>query len=189
MLLESSLSLTAVGALVPALHRAGTFLRRLVYHHRLRPLWIATAQAAPGNVLGTPLSPLADLIRVRGVEGRLYRRTIEIRDAQWELTGFVSPTTADAATAALRAAGHDTDLATEALLLEVALRAALAGLPHADRRDNASWSGGADLDTEARTLLAVNRLRDDDTVRAIAGSVIHNETRADDVADVMTDQV
>lgn len=179
VLLESALALTAIGALVPALYRTGLFLRRLTYHHRLRPLWTVLAEAAPENVLGEPLSPLADVLRVRGVEGRLYRRTIEIRDAQWELAGFVSPAMAEAATVALHEAGprpeDDASLATQALLLEIARGAKLAKLPHAGAPDSAPWSGGADLDTEARTLLAVHRYRTDGRVQAIARSVIQDE--------------
>jgi hypothetical protein len=166
VLLESALSLTGLGILIPVLHRAGLFLRRLGYHHRLRPLWTKLTEAVPGNVLGTPLSPLADLLRVQGVEGRLYRRTIEIRDAQYELAAYVSPTMAEAVT--------ETD-AREAILLEVGLRAKLAGLPHVEPQDTAPWSGGADLDTDARALLAVHRIRRTSRVQALADAIVQNE--------------
>src|SRR5690349_5524728 len=92
------------------------------------PTWLAilVAQWLLTFSLVAVLGP--DLVRVRGVEGRLYRRTIEIRDAQWELAGFVSTAMAEAV--------QDIDPGdqAEALLLKVALRAKLAGLPHGDTR-------------------------------------------------------
>jgi hypothetical protein len=178
VLLESALILTGAGVLVPVLHRTGLFLRRLIYHHRLRPLWTALTEAAPGNVLGTPLSPPADLLRVRGVEGRLYRRTIEIRDAQWELAAFVSPAMAEAAAAALKNAGPscgEADAVLEALLLEIARRAKPAGVTPLDSPGTAHWSGGSDLDTDARALLEVHHNRNNHQVQTIAAAIVRDE--------------
>ncbi|MFE6049314.1 MAB_1171c family putative transporter [Kitasatospora sp. NPDC056446] len=180
LLLESALALFGSGLLIPAAYRSAVFLRRLVRYHRLRPLWALLDRAAPGHVLGRARSPLAEVLDVRGIERKLYRRTIEIRDAQWELAGYVSPAMADAAATGLRATrrppGTDTRPATEAVLeavlLELALRAKPAGLPCTGAPESAPWTGEADLDTEARALLTLRRLRDDPWVRGAAESVL-----------------
>jgi hypothetical protein len=65
-------------------------------------------------VLGDPPSRLADLLTVRGVDLRLYRRIIEIRDAQWEL-GLAAP--ASAAASAGASAPADATLDEQARLL------------------------------------------------------------------------
>jgi hypothetical protein len=93
------------------------------------------------------------------VSAVVYRRVIEIRDAQWELNGFVSASMVEDARRAVDGSRADEpDLALEALLLEIARRARLSGLPHAGGDHASSWSGEADLDGEARRLLAIQRL-------------------------------
>jgi hypothetical protein len=71
--------------------------------------------------------------------------------------------------------GGNVDVMMEALLLEIARRAKRAGLPHIDTSDAAHWSGGPDLDTEARALLALHRCRSDDPVQAAAESIVRDE--------------
>jgi hypothetical protein len=180
VILEISLVLVSLGVLIPVVYRTGLFLRRLVRYHRLRPVWVLLDQAAPGHVLGVVRAPLADLVALRGIERRLYRRAIEIRDAQWELAGFVSQPMAESAIAALRDAQPppvgDVGLGLEALGLEVACRAKLAGLPCVNSQDSASWSGDADLDSETRGLLALQRLREDPWTQATAESIVHGES-------------
>lgn len=179
LLLEATLGMFGLGAFIMGSYRISVFLRRRFRYHRLRPLWILLDQAAPGYVLSPVRSPWADLLTFRGTEHRLYRRVIEIRDAQWELAGFSSPAMTARAAAELRDAqrprGGDADLAREALDLEIARRAKLAGLPRTDSRasqDSPSWSGGIDLDTETRALLAIQRLRRDPWVQDTAESIV-----------------
>jgi len=74
-----------------------------------------------------------------------------------------------------RSPGDNAGLALEALILEIARRAKLAGLPHAGPQDNAQWSGDPDLDTEARALLAVQRLRDNTWVQTTAAFIVRAE--------------
>lgn len=84
-LLAAMLLLFATGAALPALGG----LRRRVAHYvalqRLRPLWASLVAAVPHVVLGDPPGRLADLLALGRADLRLYRRIIEIRDAQWEL--------------------------------------------------------------------------------------------------------
>ncbi|WP_369405707.1 MAB_1171c family putative transporter [Streptacidiphilus anmyonensis] len=179
VLLEAGLGMLGLAACIIGAHRLGRFIGRLSQYHRLRPLWELLSQIAPGHVLGVTRSRWADLVGVPGAQRRLYRRAIEIRDAQWELAGFVSPAMTECATTALRNVqrppDEDLDLTLEALRLEIACRAKSAGLPHAGPPDSGSWSGGADLDSEARALLLIQRLRKDPWVQATAGAIVEGE--------------
>jgi uncharacterized protein DUF6545 len=173
LLLEATTVLVGVGALVPPAARVGGLIARLLRLHRLRPLWKALSDAAPGNVLGPAPTLAADLLNVVAIERRLYRRVIEIRDAQWELTGFVSTAMVEEARRALDEAprGEVPDLALESLLLEVARQAKLAGLPHVGGDHAPTWSDEVDLDAEIRRLLAIQRIRRGPWVRDAAARV------------------
>ena len=188
VLLEAGLGLFGLGALTIGVHRIGRFLGRLIRYHRLGPLWKLLAQAAPGHVLGASRSRWADLFDFTGAERRLYRRVIEIRDAQWELIGFSSPAMTDSAASALsnvrRPPGKDIDLTMEALRLEIARRAKAAGLPHGGPPDSAPWFGQADLDIEARALLHIQALRKDPWLQATAGAIVEGEGAAATSVDV-----
>ncbi|MFI5910828.1 MAB_1171c family putative transporter [Dactylosporangium sp. NPDC051541] len=83
-LLAAMLLAFAAGALLPALGGIGRWVAHYSALQRLRPLWLRSVSATPHVVLGDPPSRLADLLTLRGVDLRLYRRIIEIRDAQWE---------------------------------------------------------------------------------------------------------
>lgn len=61
------------------------WLRGYVQYQRLRPLWTALYQAVPTIALETPAPALADRLDTRNIRFRLYRRVIEIRDAQLTL--------------------------------------------------------------------------------------------------------
>ncbi|WP_433077618.1 MAB_1171c family putative transporter [Dactylosporangium sp. CA-052675] len=85
VILAAMLLLFAAGAALPAIGGLQRWLAHYAALQRLRPLWAASVAALPHVVLGDPPSRLADLLTLRGVDLRLYRRIIEIRDAQWEL--------------------------------------------------------------------------------------------------------
>ncbi|MEO6090443.1 MAG: MAB_1171c family putative transporter [Umezawaea sp.] len=174
LLLESTTVLLGVGALIPQAHRTGRLIARFVRYHRLRTLWETLSEAAPGNVLGPSPGRTADLLSVRAVERRLYRRVIEIRDAQWELNGFLSTPMVEDARGALDGGrwGKEAELALEALLLEVARQAKVSGLPHAGGELTPSWSGEVDLDAEARRLLAIQRIFGGSWVRETTAKVM-----------------
>ncbi|MDG6101519.1 hypothetical protein Daura_39350 [Dactylosporangium aurantiacum] len=101
-LLATMLLLFAAGGALPALGGLRRWTSRYVALQRLRPLWAQLSAAAPGVVLGDPPGRLGELFALRSVELRLYRRVIEIRDAQWLLAGRAGDGAEDAA--ALRAA-------------------------------------------------------------------------------------
>jgi hypothetical protein len=85
VILAAMLLLFATGAALPAVGGLRRWLEHYLALQRLRPLWAASVAAVPHVVLGDPPGPLADRLTIRGVDLRLYRRIIEIRDAQWEL--------------------------------------------------------------------------------------------------------
>jgi hypothetical protein len=89
--LTLALLLFAIGCALPGLAVArdyATDYRALV---RLYWLWHTLQRAVPGFVLGRAASRVGDLVNPFGVRMRLYRRVIEIRDAQWSLGAPVDP--------------------------------------------------------------------------------------------------
>lgn len=110
-------------------------LRRWVANYRayqrLRPLWWALYRAVPAIALTPPSSRLADLVPGRNLEYRLYRRVIEIRDAQLALRPA-------GGTAALQDVRHPSGTAPSAV--EEARR--LAAALEARRRPRPPHQGG-----------------------------------------------
>ncbi|GAA4253196.1 hypothetical protein GCM10022255_053100 [Dactylosporangium darangshiense] len=84
-LLAAMLLLFAAGAALPALGGLRRWAGRYAALQRLRPLWASLVSSVPHVVLGDPPGRLTDVLALRSVDLRLYRRIIEIRDAQWEL--------------------------------------------------------------------------------------------------------
>ncbi|GAB3855422.1 MAB_1171c family putative transporter [Dactylosporangium cerinum] len=152
-LLAMMLLLFALGGALPALGGLRRWTSRYVALQRLRPLWLELSAAAPGVVLGDPPGRPGELLNLRSVQLRLYRRVIEIRDAQWLLAGRAGDGEDDAV--ALRAA-----VATGERGLPVA---GLAGPASGFEREasgppGASQSaGGPDVDAEVRALLGLAR--------------------------------
>ncbi|MCP2327502.1 hypothetical protein HDA40_006009 [Hamadaea flava] len=137
--------LVAVGCGLPGIAVAGDYIADYAALNRLHHLWHTLQRAVPGFVLGRTPSRLGDHVNPFNVRMRLYRRVIEIRDAQWSLGAPV-----------------DDDPTTEAALLLMAL--AVAGKSAAKGTSNArvrrTWSRtGADpgdaVDREVTHLLLV----------------------------------
>jgi hypothetical protein len=137
LLLAMMLLLFGVGAALPAMGGLRRWASRYVALQRLRPLWRDLSRAAPGVVLGDPPGRLGELIDPRSVELRLYRRVIEIRDAQWLLTGQ---------------AGDDATALWDAVTTggPRAAPAQASGPPGASQS-----AGGPDVDAEVRALLGL----------------------------------
>jgi hypothetical protein len=151
-LLAVALLLIAAGGAVPALGG----VRRWVAHyralHRLRPLWRELCTAVPNVVLGDPPGRLAEVLPLRSLELRLYRRIIEIRDAQWLLVGDVDAVV-DQARLPARITDDEVPFAMEALILRTAIESGAQPGPSAAP----SPAGGHDIDGEIHALLAVSR--------------------------------
>ncbi|MEV4515235.1 MAB_1171c family putative transporter [Dactylosporangium sp. NPDC049525] len=163
-LLATMLLLFAAGGALPALGGLRRWTSRYVALQRLRPLWLELSTAAPEVVLGDPPGRLGELLTLRSVELRLYRRVIEIRDAQWLLAARAGDGEDDAAAlrAAVTARRHSAAAPQDAA--GRAVRAMASGSPvtaapaPAVGPPGASQSaGGPDVDTEVRALLGLAR--------------------------------
>jgi hypothetical protein len=116
----------------PSLSAAGSWIADYRRYQRLRPLWSALHQALPDIALDAPHSSIADLVTVRDLNYRLYRRTIEILDGQRALRPYLDPAATDAAARLALRAGVTADRlgpTVDAIQLHMALRAKAAGNP------------------------------------------------------------
>ncbi|QEU89962.1 hypothetical protein CP970_02725 [Streptomyces kanamyceticus] len=74
----------------PSLGRAARWIGKYRAYRRLRPLWLALSRAVPDIVLDPPvLGGLGDILPLRDLDYRLYRRVIEIRDGQHALRPYL----------------------------------------------------------------------------------------------------
>ncbi|MER5183282.1 MAB_1171c family putative transporter [Streptomyces sp. NPDC002896] len=157
-LLFMALLLIVLGSTLPALPRV---IARAQAHWRLvclYPLWHTLTEAVPDTRLDTPPSRVADAADPRRTHDRLYRRTIEIRDAILTL--------ADHAPAELRGRAYDyatslgfigahADITAEACWLAVAREERLRGAAGSGEPVPPA-SGGRDLATEIRALTTLS---------------------------------
>jgi hypothetical protein len=157
ILLPTALVLGCASTIVPLIHRYGRLLHKQVDYHRLGELWTTLTAAAPGTVLAPPPHPLVAALSIRSTELLLYRRAVEIRDAQMELTSHVPPQMRDAVETVLRQHGHD-DLALDACYLHIGLYFSRRRAAHRANPDASSWSTATDLDGEVAGLLTLARL-------------------------------
>lgn len=148
-----------LGGLVQAGLNVVRWVRRLRGHRLLRPLWTELVEAVPTVALGNPPRWFAG-----SLELRLYRRTVEIRDAQLELAGRVSPDTRAFAGMELEEAGVTEPLALDACVLRIGLASPQALHP----AETAVWSAASSLDDELENLLALQRELRNPTVVAAA---------------------
>jgi hypothetical protein len=125
---------------------------------RLYPLWRSLTEVVPGVVLEESPSPGRDLLRVRRDVGRLQRRVIEIRDAAITLREWVTPeqlATVTAEVAELRLSGMAAAGTVTARCLALGRAVKLSGAPRATVVPDIATSGGDDLESEVRWLMAV----------------------------------
>lgn len=153
-------ALVALGATWPALCRHGRgaldWLRSYAAHRRLYPLWKALAGPSPQLALDPPSNLVADLLRVRHLRTRLYRRVIEIRDGQLMLRHRLDPAVFSSAVDAARCLGLDP--AAAAAFVEAKLTArVVAQMPV--ESPMLTWprgeGEGGSMDSEVVWLLAV----------------------------------
>lgn len=145
--------LVLVGATLPAV--VG-WLHRYRHYQRLGPLWRALYRAEPTIALDPPVGP--DVLAVRRLRLRLYRRVIEIRDGMLALHPYrehdVARAARDHATrAGLR--GRQLAATIEAAAVAAALRSRASGNPPAATENPVT--GGDDLESDTAFLTQVAR--------------------------------
>lgn len=159
MTLFLGILLAVTAGLVQVGLNVARWVRRLRGYRRLGPLWTELVEAVPSVVLGAPPRWFAG-----SLELRLYRRTVEIRDAQLELSGRVSPDTRAFAGVELEEAGVVEPLALDACVLRIGLLSPPALHP----AETSAWSAASDVDAEVADLLALRRHLHDPAVVAAA---------------------
>lgn len=140
--------LVLAGAALPA--SLGWWHRYRLFR-RLGPLWWALYRADPAIALDRPTLP--DLLIIRGLRHRLYRRVIEIRDGLLTLHPYRDPEVAAAARAGAAGSGRDgraVEALAEAASIAAALDARAAGAEPGPAAPEVS--GGADLAADTAYL-------------------------------------
>ncbi|MGW2087569.1 MAB_1171c family putative transporter [Streptomyces sp. NPDC001880] len=146
--------LILAGSTLPALTKIRSWSTDRRSLLRLYPLWRRLTDAAPSVRLDPPRSRVAERLDPRNPHGRLYRRTIEIRDAALALSDHAPAeirAKAQAHVAASGLIGTQADTAVEACWLEVARRSRLRGEAPANKHHRPS-GGGRDLASEISAL-------------------------------------
>ncbi|MGI5507206.1 DUF6545 domain-containing protein [Lentzea sp. CA-135723] len=154
-----SFLLAALSAVVHAAFNLVRWARRARGYRLLGPVWTELVAAVPSVVLGDPPRWFAGPLELR-----LYRRAVEIRDAQLEVSGRVSPDVRAFAGTALAEAGVTSALALDACVLRIGLALPDAAHP----AETSAWSGSSSLDDELADLLALRRELRDPAVLAAA---------------------
>jgi hypothetical protein len=145
--------LVLLGTATPAVLR---WWRRYLLHRRLRPLWRDLYRADPAIALDPPA--VADLLVLRDLRLRLYRRVIEIRDGLLALQPYRDAGVAAAARARATGAGlrgQRLEAAVEAATVAAALRSRACGTPPDEPEPRVA--GGDDLDSDTAFLGRVAR--------------------------------
>lgn len=179
-LVAGGVGLLAVGATMPAwgprarIPELVAWVRCYRAHQRLYGLWRDLYEAIPSIALfPPPSSRLDDMLTVRDLQFRLYRRVVEIRDGILALRPYCDPDAPASALKRCQAAGVDgeTEIVVEAASLAVALDARRSGRPGDPRAAPTSSVAGADLSSE---VLVLERL-----ARCYARSPIVRAVRAE----------
>ncbi len=161
VLVATCAGLTVVGSTMPAWgpHLGIPQLCRWVSNYRslcrLYPLWYDVCQASPEITLVPPSPRLAEIMTVRDLSFRLYRRTVEIRDGRLALRSYFSAEIADTVFRRCQAAGlgvGETQATIEAASLAVAIRAKAKGRSPAGAIPISAPPGGSDVTSEVAAL-------------------------------------
>ncbi|MBB4910850.1 MAB_1171c family putative transporter [Actinophytocola algeriensis] len=146
--------LVLIGAVLPAML---AWLSRHRRYRQLGPLWRALYRADPAIALDPPTVP--DILVLRRIRLRLYRRVIEIRDGLLALRPYRDPgiaTTAHHRATQAGLHGQRLHATVEATVIAAALHARAADHPPRTT-DDTTIAGGDDLATETAFLGLVAR--------------------------------
>lgn len=152
------LLLISVGSTLPTYPKARAAVQYRRFLIRLHLFWEHLSEAAPQIRYGRTQHPLRDVLDPRGIRNRLYRRTIEIRDAILILNSDAPISVRLAAADFVDDAGLTGPNATttaEACWLRATREARTTGVARAGSPE-APAQAGADLKTEAELLLKLS---------------------------------
>lgn len=170
LLLLGSLLFILTGSTLPALQRLRQWSRNYRDLLFLHPLWYSLTEAVPSVRLDPPCGRAAERLHLRGVHVRLYRRTIEIRDAILALSDHAPGALRDRARSHVAASGltgAQAEAATEACWLAAACEARLRGDPAPGGPPlPVTTDGGRDLPSEIEALRRLATAYDSDLTKA-----------------------
>jgi hypothetical protein len=178
LLLFSALLSIVTGSTLPAAGRLRRWSREYLDLLQLYPLWLSLTDDIPSVRLDPARRRSTEILRPRRVHDRLYRRTIEIRDAVLTLSDHAPSSLRDQARAHVAASGligAQADIASEACWIIGAQQAR----QHNDPSSGAALppaSGGRDLPSEIHALKQLARAYDSDLTRAFAAKLDHART-------------
>ncbi|MFD1829841.1 MAB_1171c family putative transporter [Streptomyces desertarenae] len=170
-LLMAALLLIVVGSSLPVLGKLRTWRAERRALLRLHPLWCALTEATPSVRLDPPRGLATERLDPRNVHGRLYRRTIEIRDAALALSDYAPADIRERARQHVEARGlaeSRATVTTEACWLAAARRSKLRGDTPGSNTEHQPTRGGGDLRSEISALTQLSDAYHSDLVRDIA---------------------
>jgi hypothetical protein len=150
VLISIGLTIPGWGHWLSALHRWWGV--RSAYR-RLHPLWLALYEAFPEIALTPTTSPMRELVDVRDMEFKLYRRVVEIRDGWLSLRPYLWPQVMERATGLAEKAGLSGD-ELQATVEAVQLKVALKEKGNGAATENVTSGGVTRVDTDIRDEIA-----------------------------------
>ncbi|HEV3361917.1 MAG TPA: MAB_1171c family putative transporter [Pseudonocardiaceae bacterium] len=156
LLVAAGIPTFVIGVIYPALATRIAALRVWWQHrrlcHQLGPLWTMLHEAYPEDALSrVPAGRWRDLLRLRGVHRRYYRRVIECRDGLVRVSPYLAGLGEPEPPGELDAPGRLADALREAL------RARAAGEPVAGPAMPVAVPEGDGLDADVKQLVALSR--------------------------------
>ncbi|MER5973668.1 MAB_1171c family putative transporter [Streptomyces sp. NPDC002055] len=170
LLLLIALLFIVTGSTLPVLGKllAGKAERRELL--RLYPLWRELTETIPSVRLDPPRGVTAERLDIRNIHGRLYRRTIEIRDAALALSDHAPLNLRERARQHVEARGlfgAQALVSTEACWIAAARRSKLRGdMP--TNKEHQPAGGGRDLRSEITALTQLSDAYYSDLTREFA---------------------
>jgi hypothetical protein len=173
--------LILIGSTLPALSKIRHWLDDRRNLLRLYPLWLSLTEAVPSVRLDPPRSRTAEWLNPRDPHGRLYRRTIEIRDAALALSDHAPAPLRERAQDHVTASGligTQAATAVEACWLEAARRSRLRGDVATNKQHQPS-GGGRDLRSEINALTQLSAAYHSDLTCSFADAMDRAHTLKD----------
>ncbi|NGO46208.1 MAB_1171c family putative transporter [Streptomyces ureilyticus] len=178
LLLFTALLFIVSGSTLPAAGRFHRWCREYRDLLQLYPLWLSLTETVASVRLDPPRHRTSEILHLRHVRDRLYRRTIEIRDAVLALSDHAPGSLRDQARAHVAASGligAQADIAAEACWITCAQKSRQRNEPSSGEPLPPA-SGGRDLPSEIHALKQLARAYDSDLTHTFAAKLDHART-------------